>query len=197
MSQCNDIDMLLMSIHCILSDKDLFLCLRLELDINIVLGVEHLPSDFAGKVIFNHLIDYREALVYGHHIFALVTLLACILEILRHEFGEFLIGKVVLKILVDGRRLDGQRLVLIINDNSMGSEYMLEKFWCSIKSGSHGFVQRFCQTFWTSQRSWLRMNLQVMKRVGNLCAFIIKAVCSTFKFSWFQPSIRTVNYNRC
>ena len=96
MSQCNDIDMLLMSIHCILSDKDLFLCLRLELDINIVLGIEHLPSDFAGKVIFSHLIDYREALVYGHHIFALVTLLACILEILRHEFGEFLIGKVVL-----------------------------------------------------------------------------------------------------
>ena len=96
LSQRNDIEMLLMSIHCILSDKDLLLCLRLELDINIVLGVEHLPSDFAGKVIFNHLIDYREALVYGHHIFTLVTLLACILEILRHEFGEFLIGKVVL-----------------------------------------------------------------------------------------------------
>ena len=99
--------------------SQLFLHFGFQLDVYIILAVKHLYGYLVGKVFPDDSVQNGEAFIHRHTILVVHALLVIVLEFLIHKLLCFIGIQLIFKVGGDGRRLDGQQVVLFVYDNSV------------------------------------------------------------------------------
>ena len=150
----------------------------LQTDGYLFFAVEHVHGDLLLEVTADDMVHHVESLLQGSALEGVVG-----------ELAQLFVAQVIDKVLLGGSGLDGERLLLCINDNTMGRQTFLPLLIGEIDIGSDEvfvWLGRFLRSR-TGNHGWediLKVFQWVLHCRCFLLTFVIVAVASTFEFAW-------------
>ena len=161
----------------------------LQTDGYLLFTVEHILGNLLLEVTADDMVHHVKAILHR-----------CALEGVVGEFAQLFVAQVIDKVLLRGSGLDGQRLLLCIDDDTMGRQAFLPLLIGEIDIRCDEvfvWLGRFLRSR-TGNHGWKDI-LQVFQRVLYcwcfLPTFIIVAVAATFEFAWTQTSVGMFGYH--
>ena len=155
---------------------------------NMLLAVEHIHRHLIRKVVLDHIIDDVKTCLNGDFLDAVAV-----------ELLQLFIREVIDKVLLGSSRLDGEGLLLRVNDNAVTVETFTELLICEIHLTRNKFIVRLGWLDWSGLDLYgfddrLEVCQHVLRRLLNLSllTFVIEAIGSVLEFARLHAAIRTV-----